>query len=250
MATRPVRSLSGRPRLIAPIHPNLGIEIIAAYRARPPELAADASPANTLRAHIAQLGRRWLSRFDIAAPKLAKWFATAAADRSDKTLRRILRDAGISVKFQMSRAANDAIQATIGEQVGLIKSIAQQHLTQVEGMVMRSVQTGRDIGGLTKDLQETFGVSFRRAAFIAKDQNNKATATIQRVRQQGLGITQAVWLHSGGGNEPRPEHVKWSGKTYDVAKGMWSAVDQEWVWPGTAINCRCVTKSIVPGYDA
>ena len=28
-----------------------------------------------------------------------------------------------------------------------------ERLTQIEGMVMRSVQTGRDIGALTKDLQ-------------------------------------------------------------------------------------------------
>ncbi|WP_257785984.1 hypothetical protein [Burkholderia ubonensis] len=38
----------------------------------------------------------------------------------------------------------------------------------------------------------------RRAAFIAHNQNSKATATITRVRQEGLGITEAIWLHSHG----------------------------------------------------
>lgn len=271
MTRRPLTSPTGQPKLLDPVHPNVGIEmeyrrrlqalvdamhlslswwIIAAYRANEPEmLAEDAmSPANALRQRIARLGREWMKRFDAAAPALGEWFAKTTTRRSDAALKTILRNGGISVKFQMTRAANDVMRATIGEQVGLIKSIAQQHLTQVEGMVMRSVAQGRDVGMLTKDLQDAYGVSFRRAAFIARDQNNKATATINRVRQTELGITKAVWLHSGGGNHPRPEHVGWDGKTYDVAKGMWSKVDGAWVYPGTAINCRCVSKSIVPGY--
>jgi hypothetical protein len=74
----------------------------------------------------------------------------------------------------------------------------------IEGLVMRSVQTGRDLGQLMKDLQEQFGVTRRRAAFVARDQNNKATASMTRARQHEPGITQAIWVHSGAGKHPRP----------------------------------------------
>jgi len=36
-----------------------------------------------------------------------------------------------------------------------------------------------------------------------------------------------------------------NGKEYDVDKGMW--LEQRWTWPGREINCRCVSRSIIPG---
>ena len=88
------------------------------------------------------------------------------------------------------------------ENVSLIKSIASQFHTQVEGMVMRSVTEGRDLSALTKDLQKRFGVTKDRAAFIALDQNNKATSAIQRERQTALGIEEGIWMHSHAGKVP------------------------------------------------
>ena len=160
----------------------------------------------------------------------------------------MLKDAGFAVEWKLTPAANEVMQATIGEQIGLIRSIAQQHLTAVEGLVMRSVTTGRDLKQLTDDLQHQFGVTRRRAALIARDQNNKATATITRVRQQELGITHAVWVHSHGGKEPRPSHLKAGkeGVVYEIAEGWLDPDVGERIWPGTLINCRCVCKPIMP----
>lgn len=220
-------------------------EIARVYRSNTPEMAKDASPAMELRRAMRKLRRRWLRRFDDGSQELAEWFAKDAADRSDRALAALLRKAGMSVKFTMTRAVNDANQAAIGENVGLIRSIPEQYLTQVEGHVMRSVQTGRDLGSLTRDLQESFGVTKRRAAFIARDQNNKATAVIVRARQKELGLTKAMWLHSAGGKHPRPEHVAMSGKMYDVEKGAF--LEGKWTWPGHEINCRCVSRTVIPG---
>lgn len=273
---RRLRSPTGKAKTLPPVRPNAGIEaayrrrlmrlvdemqaslvywLKAAYRAKPPEMAADApdgystgrSSAMTLRDEMRSLGARWQSRFDEAAPALAQYFATAVKDRADGSLASILDQAGMTVQFRMTAPMNDVFQATIGEQVGLIRSIASEHLSEVEGMLMRSVQTGRDLGAMTAELEARFGVTKRRAALIARDQNNKATAVFTRVRQTELGITQAAWMHSSGGKHPRPSHVAANGKLYDIAKGMW--LDGEWVLPGQLINCRCVSRSIVPGFD-
>ena len=221
----------------------------AAYRNRSPELAQDASPAETMRAAIRKLTRRWTERFDEAAKKLGAWFTKATAQRSDAVLKKILKDAGISVDFQMTRAQNDVIRATLNQQVGLIRSIPQKFLGDVEGAVMRSVQTGRDIGGLTKEIQAIAGVSKRRAAFIAVDQNAKATASMTRARQIETGITTAVWRHSHGGVKPRKSHQEMDGKEYDISKGMWDKDEQAWILPGSLINCRCVALSVVKGFS-
>lgn len=273
MPDRPVRHPGRKPKALAPVHPNAGIEaeyrarldrlisemhrsivwwITAQYRANPPEMASDESAAAGLIAEMGRLGTRWLRRLGRAADELGTWFGKAALKRSDAALKGILKRAGISVEFKMTPEANDVMRATIGDQVGLIKSIASQHLTRVQGAVMRSVQTGRDIGGLTKELEAGYGITRKRAAFIARDQNNKATASITRVRQTALGITQAKWLHSGGGRHPRLQHVEFSqgkrgGPVYDVSKGAF--LEGKWTWPGYEINCRCVSKPIVEGFS-
>lgn len=241
-------------RLIDRMQRSLVFWLRSAYRQKPPEMAQDApdggapgkSPAMNLRDEMASLGARWQAQFDAAAPELAEWFSKAAFDRSDAALKDILKRAGFSVEFKMTRPVNDVFQATVGEQIGLIRSIASEHLSDVQGMLMRSVQTGRDLGQMTEDLQKRYGITKRRAALIARDQNAKSTATITRARQQELGITEAEWMHSAGGKHPRPSHVAANGKRYDVAKGM--LIDGEWIWPGQLINCRCVSKAIVPGF--
>lgn len=221
--------------------------VLATYRRDPPEMAQDESPAMALRRVMRALGRKWLKRFDELSGTLAEHFAKDAADRSDKALQAALRKAGFTVRFQSTRATNDAMQAIIGENVSLIKSIPGEYLTQVSGQVMRSVARGRDLGGLAAELQAQHGVTKRRAALIARDQNNKATAAMTRVRQTELGITQAKWLHTGGGKEPRQSHVDYSGKLYDINRG--ALIDGDYIFPGELINCRCVSVSIVPGFD-
>jgi SPP1 gp7 family putative phage head morphogenesis protein len=255
-------------KLLRPVHPNVGIAaeyrrridtlvdamnesviywLRAAYRANEPEMAIDELPASALRQAVRDLARRWQRQFNEAAPKLAAWFAKAAHKRSGEALRKILKDGGFSVEFKMTRAMQDVMRATVNEQVSLIKSIPSQYFTQIEGMVMRSVTTGRDIGTLAKDIQKQYGVTKRRAALVARDQNNKATAVMTRVRQAELGITEAIWQHSGGGKEPRPTHVKNSGKRYKIAEGWLDPAEGRRVFPGELINCRCVSRSVIPG---
>lgn len=235
-------------RIIGELNRSISYHVKATYRANTPEIMAmDASPARELRALMRKLTRRWQAKFDELAPKLAEYFAKDAADRVDGELKAMLKTAGFSVKFTTTKAQNDILQATIAENVSLVKSIAQTHLTNVEGLVMRSVQEGRDLGTLTKALEESYGVTRRRAETIARNQNNMATAALTRSRQVELGITKARWLHSAGGKTPRPEHVAFSGKTYDVSKGAY--LEEKWTWPGREINCRCVSIPVIPGFD-
>lgn len=234
-------------RLIAEMQHDIEHEIAAAWSTDIPVLAADALPATNLRALMRRLTARWTRRFDQAAPELARYFATAQRDRIDTQLAGILRRAGISVRFTMTRTMSDAYQAAIGEQVGLIRSIATQHLGEVEGLVMRSVQTGRDLGSLSQALQERLGVTRRRAALISRDQNNKATGVFTRVRQQELGL-KARWRHSSAGKTPRPTHLRNNGREYDPALGWFDPAVGRRIWPGELVNCRCVAVSVVPGF--
>lgn len=204
-------------------------------------------PAAVLTMSIKQLADRWLKKFDEAAEKMADYFTDEVSERTDARMKRILRDGGISVPFEMTPAQKDIAEATVRANVALIKSIPSQFFTNIEGMVMRSVQRGGDAGQLASDLQREFGVTKRRAALISRDQNNKATSAFVRARQIEFGLTEAIWMHSHAGKEPRPTHVKMNGKKYDVTKGMYDPAEKRFIFPGELINCRCTSKTIVAG---
>lgn len=258
-------------KVLRPVHPNAGIEaeyrarlaklvddmhrsyvyfLKAQYRETPPEMAMDATPAQRMQRELSLLGKRWQKRINDAAPKLATWFARSASKRSQNVLKKILKDAGISVEFQMTAPMRDVLQATLSENVSLIKSIGSEYHTQVEGIVMRSVTAGRDLEVLTKDLQARYPITKKRADLISLDQNNKATSNFVKVRQVELGL-KAKWLHSHGGKEPRPTHLANDGKIYDPAVG-WFDPDpkvRRRIWPGQLIKCRCVSASVVKGFS-
>ena len=265
---RPLVAAMPREVRVRPVRPNLGLEaayqrrldaaiaemhrsvkraVLAAYRDSPPEMASDESPAVALRAMMRRLAREWNARFAELAAGEGRKFGREAAASTDRSFAAALRQAGFTVKFVVTPAVNDVIQATVGAQVALIKSIPAEYFTQIEGAVMRSVQAGHDAGMLSANLQAEYGVTARRAAIIARDQNTKANASIVRVRQRELGITHARWQHSAGGKVPRPEHVAFSGKEYDIEKGAF--LEGKWTWPGVEINCRCVAISIIRGAE-
>jgi len=259
-------------KVLKAVHPNAGIRadyrgkldrlldkmqrsnvyfLKAQYRETPPRMALDETPARELERELRRLGIQWQEEFDKLAPKMARWFSQSVERRSTLAMQKMLKDAGVTVRYTMTKRMRDVFHATVEENVSLIKSIGQQYHGEVVGLVMRSVAQGRDLGTLTKALQARYAITSRRAALIARDQNNKTTAVMTRVRQGEAGIKQAVWLHSLGGKEPRPTHLANNGGVYDIDKG-WFDPDpkvRRRIWPGELINCRCVPKPIVKGFS-
>lgn len=263
-----LRSPTNKPITLKPVRPNLGVEaaylrqlddlvdamnksviywLTAAYRANTPAMAVDASPAEELRKAMRKLGRRWIKDFDEASKKIATEFATKSQDAAERAMSKILKDVGFSVPFKPSPAMRDAFESVVGENVALINSIPSQQFTAIEGAVARAVQSGRDLKTLQTDLLALGAKSKNRAAFIARDQTNKATAVMSKARRLSLGLTQAKWVHSRGGVHPRKSHVAASGTIYDTAVGC--LIDGEYIMPGELPNCRCQAAAVIPGFE-
>lgn len=220
------------------------------YRQNPPVMAQDDAVRDLMK-ELHTLGKRWRKRFDDAAPRLAEWFLQKVNRRSDAALKRILKDAGYTVQFKMTPEMKEAIEGSIAENVGLIRSIGQQYHSQVEMLVMRSVASGRDLAPLVRDLKHRFKITERRAKLIAHDQNSKATSIMMRARQTSFGIEEGVWLHSHAGKEPRPTHLRNHGRKFNLKEG-WFDPDpkvREHILPGQLINCRCTWRPVVKGFS-
>ena len=233
-------------RAIEAMHRSVVVTVSAAYRATPPEMAQDTAAADLARA-VRELRRRWIDNFDQMAEDLGEYFAQAVQKRSDAALRGILATGGFAVRFRMTRAMRDVLNATIAENVSLIKSIPARYLDDVEQSVMRSVQQGRNLAPLAREITRAYGKTKKRAAFIALHQNNMATGAMVRDRQLELGLTDAIWMHSYAGKKPRPCHVEMDGKRFKIAKGMYDRKERRWVYPGELIHCRCTSRPIISG---
>lgn len=219
----------------------------SAYRNNTPrvaELAEDAAPSEKMNKILEELSKRWVRTFEEWAPKIAEAYASSMWKATDSAFKQALKSAGWTVEFKVTPVVRDALNASVIENVNLIKSIPTQYFDQVNGIVMRSYTAGRDLETMTRELRALYPKAKNRAELIARDQSNKLNATANRTRRMELGITEAIWMHSGGGKEPRPSHVAANGKKFDVTKG--ALIDGEYIQPGEKINCRCTSRAVLP----
>ena len=240
-------------KLVAEMHESVTRGVLGAYgKVEPPELAKDAAPRNPsllIKAALRKWGGLWVKRFDKLALELGQKFARRSFAITQTQLRAALKDAGFTVKFSPTPASAAAYQAVVAEQVNLISSIPEQYLKDVESKVWGSVMRGGDMHALSVDLRKSYGITRDRAALIARDQNAKAKAVIERTRRQELGITHAIWQHSAGGKVPRATHVAMSGKAYPLSQGMYDSAEKKYVLPGELINCRCTSRAVIPAFE-
>jgi len=235
--------------LLKAMHDSLQLHIEATYKREPPTIgmAQDASSTVALRKTLKQWGDRWSRRFDEMAVSIAEQFAKKSTRATQISMLTALKKAGFTVEFKPTAKSIEAYRAVVASNVGLIKTIPQQYLKDVEQSVYNAVMRGGDLHTLSKSLVQSYGVSYRRAAIIARTENNKAKALMEATRRQELGLTESVWQHSSAGKVPRPTHVKMSGKRYKNSQGMWDSAEQKYVFPGELINCRCASRSLIPG---
>ena len=209
-----------------------------------PTVAMDASFSSMAARLVRELTRRFTALFVDRAGGLAKAWAEGISRQSAVGLGQSLKDVsgGVTLKTDViSGAIADVVKASIKQNVALIKSIPREYFLEIEGEVMRSIQTGRGMADLQPFLEKRYGLTKRRAALIARDQTSKATAAINRARMQGLGVKKFKWLHSMGGKEPRPLHKNvLNGNVYSFDDPP--VIDErtgERGLPGVLINCRC-----------
>lgn len=204
----------------------------------------DASFSSAASRLVRELTRRFTALFVDKVGGLVEAWAKGISRQSAVGLGQSLKEVsgGVTLKTDViNGAAADVVKASIKQNVALIKSIPREYFLEIEGEVMRSIQSGRGMADLQPFLEKRYGLTKKRAALIARDQTSKATTAINRARMQSLGVKKFKWLHSGGGKEPRPLHK-------DVLNGKIFSFDDPPVidertgergLPGQLINCRC-----------
>jgi uncharacterized protein with gpF-like domain len=263
MVSLKLRAAQGK--VLRPIHPNSGLEaeyrrqlhrliedmhfsvkywLTAGYRRNEPVLAQD-SPASALQGIVRRLARRWTRIFRDAAGKLARFFTEKVSVQVDKQIQRALGMSGIKLEFTTSDVMRDVTHAIVHQNVSLIKSIPQKYFSEIEQLVMRAVQTGGDTEGLQRDLEQRYDITRKRATVIANTQISMATSSVVRARTIDLGLD-SIWQYTWRSREPRRTHVEMHGRRFSPRVGLWDSHERQMVFPGSLINCKCVSRPAIP----
>jgi SPP1 gp7 family putative phage head morphogenesis protein len=214
-------------------------------------MAMDASITSQTRIILNALLDKWQPIFnDIAKRATKKMIArtvTNSAITLKKSLKGALPDLSIDTSFSDERL-EEVIKASTLEAANLIKTIPYKYLNEVQGQVMRSITTGKGLADLVPYLTKMYKGNVRKANLVALDQTRKAYQSINTSRLKSIGVKKFVWIHSGGGKEPRELHVKMSGNEYsfDDPPFIGRMYGQDiYGFPAELPNCRCICKPVL-----
>jgi SPP1 gp7 family putative phage head morphogenesis protein len=204
----------------------------------------DASLASQSRILMNGMAQRFQAFFDKLAPGLAKRTAEQIAQHSQTTLHASLKEVsgGLSLKTSViDGRVLEVTKAATAANIALIKSIPQKYFTDLQGAVMRSIQSEQGTKTVLDAVTATGEVAKKRATLIATDQTRKVTTAVNSARLKNLGVRKFEWLHSSGGRTPRPLHLHTlNGQIFDLHNPP--VIDDktgERGLPGQLINCRC-----------
>lgn len=218
------------------------VQAVANNWQAPQPVAMDAT-RDILGRVIDALIAKWMTSLNDLPRQIARKFIGQTAGALDRNLGSALKKSGFAVNLQLTDFTKEAMRASVGMNVGLIKSIPGEYLGDVQKYVWESVEGGFDLATLTDNLDRAYHIGRNRCKFIARDQANKAHSAMEQARRKELGIKKAIWMHSAAAKEPRQSHVKANGKEFDVEKGMY--LDGKWILPGQEINCGCTSKAVI-----
>lgn len=153
---------------------------------------------------------------------------------TDKTYRSVL---GVDV-FSQEPWLSEQMSNFTEENVGLIKSVDEKYLSEVQEIVFRGARQGRTTKEIAEEIRQRGDVSTSRARLIARDQVSKFYGNLNQIRQTSLGVTRYIW-RTAKDERVREEHAAREGDTFE-----WSNPPDDG-HPGEAINCRCYAEPVL-----
>ena len=213
------------------------------------EYTAD-SWADVIEVSLAALRQRWSSEiFNRFAERLASKFVQAVNVQNQQQFQNQYKSFGVNI-YAGNQAVSDYLDATVKDNVRLIKSIPDQYLTQVESIVLGNMRAGMRPSAINKQLQDQFGVTERRARVISRDQTSKASNGLAKKRMESSGFQYFAWIDSKD-SRVRSRHKHIANKVTKYGKGIYSFGDLPLndkgipIAPSDDIQCRCVMRPVL-----
>lgn len=165
-----------------------------------------------------------------------------------------------TVKFDPSRVTEE-VKSDLRRNIQRIKEFDGTGVNTICEAALRSIAAGGDMASLFDAIMRMNieGMTKQRAEAVTRHLHDKATALMNRERQESLGIEYAVWLYSGAPCFKNPKnpsqadirrntaHKAADGKRFKLSRGL--LLNGKWTRPGQQDGCRCSSRSVIPGLD-
>jgi SPP1 gp7 family putative phage head morphogenesis protein len=241
-------------KIVNAVKKDIDTVIIPEVKRLAPNYVADSiltydSWVDDLLAVIARVMNRWNSpQFNSIAEMIAANFVRVSAQEHKK---RFDEDMGFGIDvFTDNQSITDYLQLSARNNASLIKSIPEKYLFEVEQAIVANVQAGNRSSSIVKQLSEQYGITQRRARFIARDQASKINGDLNEKRQRDVGFTYFKWLDSDD-IRVRDRHSEIANKVTAYGKGVyrWDNLPLSNkgvpIKPGDDYNCRCVAIPVL-----
>ncbi|MHB1016080.1 MAG: hypothetical protein ACYC2W_12490 [Desulfurivibrionaceae bacterium] len=109
---------------------------------------------------------------------------------------------------------------------------------------------GRDLYSLAQAVTARYKLEKKQAAAVSRFFANVATTRSEQSRKRDLGISKCIWVATTCGSrkgDQNASHALLSGQQFDSELGLHT--EDGYLLPGVAIDCTCIAKSIIPGFD-
>lgn len=201
--------------------------------------------ANTIPVLEASLDRlyddmEWWNETNIE--RLSFEAVTATDQRQAEAFYKSMQDAvGLNVGGYVNETGLDKIlEKAVADNVEQITDLVEEDKARVRRILNKSLITQRGKSAqLTTELLKGFKTDINQARFIARDQTQRLTNSLNEFRQQGAGITKYKWSTSNDG-AVRPTHRANRNKIF-----RWDRPPAKTGHPGYDYNCRCVAIPVL-----
>lgn len=148
----------------------------------------------------------------------------------------------------------EAIRRWVDENVLRIKSIPNESLGEMQQIIMEGYRQGASLTQITKQIQETYSLTRRKAQLLARDQVSTLNSQITRQQQRDAGCNYYRWSDSRD-SRVRDCHRSLNGKiiSWDDPPEMWYETKSRGrvytgrrCHPGEDFCCRCIP---IPVFD-
>lgn len=143
------------------------------------------------------------------------------------------------------------LQLTTDQNLSLIKSMSDSQLDRIKNIVYQDLRTGQvNIGKVRETMIKDFGMTKRKANFIARDQTHKFVSNLTKISSESIGADKYVW-HNAGDRRVRGNP---SGLYPDARHDHWAREGEIFYYarppaggnPGQDYNCRCYAEVVLP----
>jgi hypothetical protein len=165
-----------------------------------------------------------------------------------------------TVKFDTSYLTQGVLEA-LELDVRALPETNEQNLDEIYDIAVRAIAAGGDLYSLSRELvaRDVAGMTGQRASRISTLLWRRTLNRIDQIRATEAGLTHAIWMYSNAPcmvdpKSPSEEdlrrdatHKAADGKRYRITEGL--ALGGRRIWPGDEDGCRCVSRTVVPGFE-